>query len=179
MPMSLDVFSQGVAAAAEFSPSDRTTRILGLPRRGLSASAARRYGLVLLGLYVALLFTSTHWPRLQLLNVPTLIPVDKVAHFSCYAGLTVLALLLPVGFLRGPNGLAVPRRRAAALGLWGLVALLGLIDETTQPWFDRDFEWADLACDMSGALLAILVVSAIWNLCYGHWSARRPATDVA
>jgi len=171
--MSLNVYPQVAAAAAEFSPAEPTTRILGLPRRGLSASAARRYGLMLLGLYVALLFTSTHWPRLRLLNVPTMIPFDKVAHFSCYAGLTVLALLLPVGFLRRPDGLAVHRRWAGALGLWSLVALLGLIDETTQPWFDRDFEWADLACDTGGALLAIVVVSAIWNRWQAAGSAAR------
>ena len=170
--MSLEVLPQVAAGAADFSPTERTTRIFGLPRGGLSASAARRYGLMLLGLYVALLFTSTHWPRLRLLNVPTMIPLDKVAHFSCYAGLTVLALLLPVGFLRRPDGLAVPRRWAGALGLWLLVALLGLIDETTQPWFDRDFEWADLACDTLGALLAIAVVSTIWN----RW---RPARSSA
>ena len=170
--MSLEVLPQVAAGVADFSPTARTTRIFGLPRGGLSASAARRYGLTLLGLYVALLFTSTHWPRLRLLNVPTMIPVDKVAHFSCYAVLAVLALLLPIGFLRRPDGLTVHRRWAGALGLWLMVALLGLIDETTQPWFDRDFEWADLACDTSGALLAIVVVSAIWSF----WPSTRSAS---
>jgi VanZ family protein len=171
MPMSLEVLPQVALGAADFSPTERTTRIFGLPRGGLSANAARRCGLTLLGLYVALLFTSTHWPRLRLLDTPTMIPVDKIAHFSCYGGLTALALLLPIGFLLRPDGRTVKRRWAAALGLWSLVALLGLIDETTQPWFDRDFEWADLACDTAGALLAILVVSALWNWRFG----KRPA----
>jgi VanZ family protein len=161
--MSIDLLPPVAVSSAEYVSAERSTRIFGLPRGGLSTAAARRYGLLLLGLYVALLFTSTHWPRLRLPQVPTLIPPDKIAHFCCYAGLTALALLLPIGFLRRPDGFAARRRWAAALALWVLVIATGLVDELTQPWFARDFEWTDLACDTSGSLLAILVVTVLWN----------------
>ncbi|MBX9787424.1 MAG: VanZ family protein [Pirellulales bacterium] len=150
-------------SSPDYDSAERATRIFGLPRGGLSATAARRWALVLLGLYVALLFTSTHWPQLRLPAVPTVIPPDKIAHFCCYAGLAALALLLPVGFLRRPDGSTARRRLAAAVALWLLVIATGVVDEWTQPWFERDFEWADLACDASGSLLAIVVVSAIRN----------------
>ena len=161
--MSIELLPPLAASSSDYAPTERATRIFGLPRDGLPATAARRWGLLLLGLYVALLFTSTHWPQLRLPPVPTVIPPDKVAHFCCYAGLAALALLLPVGFLRRPDGSAARRRWAAALGLWLMVIATGVMDELTQPWFERDFEWADLACDASGSLLAIILVSAIWS----------------
>ncbi|MGD9645263.1 MAG: VanZ family protein [Pirellulales bacterium] len=167
--MSIELLPPVAVGAGQYDSTDRAPRILGWPRGGLSTSAARLWGLLLLGLYVALLFTSTHWPRLNLPPVYTPIPPDKIAHFCCYAVLAVLALVLPVGFLRRPDGQPVRRRWLAGLTLWLLVIATGLVDELTQPWFDREFEWADLACDASGSLLAIFIVSLLWN----RWHAGQ------
>lgn len=99
--------------------------------------------------YWLVLFTATHWPRLQLTEMPWMpFGVDKWMHLSAFGLLTMLCL----------NTRWLDRR-----WLWLIILIAyALCDELTQNLIPgRGFEWYDLACDCTGILLAYLTISLI------------------
>lgn len=129
-------------------------------RRRIAVSARRKLALGVVCVYATSLIVSTHWPKLRLPNLPVFFSIDKVCHFSGYAVLTFLLLLLPIGLLRKPEGgLRAPAWLWSAVALL-LVAFCSLLDEITQPLVQRDMDRVDWACDVGGSLFAIGVVGA-------------------
>lgn len=104
--------------------------------------------LICAGCFVAA-FTATHIPPGKL---PTEILLsDKIKHL---AGYFVLAF---VTLWRQNSGKPRPKW-VMILSTVALLAIYGIIDELTQPWFGRDCELADWLSDMGGVVLA----SAAW-----------------
>ena len=126
------------------------------PRRRLVRWCLATYGL--------LLVLGTHWPQDLLSGAGRLAPSDKRLHFMAYAGLAGLlaAVLVP---RHGGSPQATPRTWPTLS--WSLIGLaiavaFGLVDEATQPWTGRDFEWADWFADTCGAVVgAALAAGAI------------------
>jgi VanZ family protein len=137
----------------------------------LSRQTAERTASAVLGVYWLLLLTATHWPREILPHESRLLAGDKLAHFSAYAGLGFLLML--VARLRQPSAvfeLSATLRQLVRLILF--VSAAGFIDEATQPIFGRDFELLDWLADSTGGLIGTtLAVVAL-----GLYSAGRVAT---
>jgi VanZ family protein len=85
--------------------------------------------------YWVLCFILTHLPPSRAL--PEVAGTDKLLHFSGYS---LLGFLL-YSFL--------PLKTLPVLMIYSL------FDESTQPYFGRDFEWLDLLADNLGGLLGI------------------------
>jgi VanZ family protein len=106
-----------------------------------------RWPLVCLGGYWLVLCAATHWPNPWPAGGTPQYP-DKLVHFTAYGILAFLAV-----FALGaccPN----QSRRACAwrsLAVLAAVIAYGLLDEFTQPWTGRDFDWFDWAADIGGA----------------------------
>jgi len=116
----------------------------------LSLPAKWRRSLQILAvLYLILLLTLTHWPRLG--PLPEIPGKDKTLHFLAYAIATVLFLL---GYLR-------------TLRFWSILPImtgllvLGALDEKTQPWVNRSCDIRDWLADAGGILTAILLFLAL------------------
>lgn len=90
-----------------------------------------------LAFYWILCFLLTHLPPGAAPSVAQ--GFDKVFHFVGYSLL---------GFLICLNA----KRRVSALLF---LVIYSLIDETTQPWVGRAFDWFDLSADFLGGLLGI------------------------
>lgn len=75
---------------------------------------------------------------------------DKVVHFGLYATLAILTLRA----LAPRHGPAATRWAAFArcAGVLLCVTAFGLLDEATQPFTGRDFDWFDWLADGVGAL---------------------------
>jgi VanZ family protein len=121
----------------------------GLDVDGPSNGGVGRWLLVLV--YLTALVVGTHWPYAA--GPPKEDRVfaydEKIVHFLAYFGLAVLVF----GLLANPSG------AKAALWLAGL-ALLGGIDELTQPPFGRECDPYDWVADLAGLLLGWLAVVA-------------------
>lgn len=102
----------------------------------------------------------THWPKIPL---PAFSPhrIDKVLHFIGY---TLLAFLLSFMPSVARRRLVRPTR-AEGLVILATIAVAGILDELTQPWFGRSFEWGDYAADLLGgaAGLALFHAFVIWR----------------
>jgi VanZ family protein len=135
------------------------------PPQSTFANSGRRLALRCLVVYWLLLILGTHWPQDLLAGAGQLMPSDKRLHFMAYAGLA--GLLAVVLMLRNDRS-ERPAKRIRPVLFWSLVALavavaFGLVDEATQPWTGRDFEWADWWADICGATAgAAVAVLAIW-----------------
>lgn len=107
---------------------------------------ARRW---LLG-FVATLVLLTHVPGRLLHGMKEPRHWDKVVHFGLYATLAILALraLAPRSAASEPRWAAFAR----CAGVLLCVAAFGLLDEATQPFTGRDFDWFDWLADGVGAL---------------------------
>src|SRR5262245_23088984 len=110
---------------------------------------------ILLVIYWLAAVTTTHWPRPDLPPLVNL-HLDKVAHFFIYAVLATLLIFAwratsPVGDRREWG------RPSKYLVVWVIAALYGVVDELTQPWFDRDCDVWDWVADLLGSLTAILI----------------------
>jgi VanZ family protein len=127
--------------------------------RSLRGAARRRLALSVVLVYSLMLFGGTHWPTVLMPKLPAFLSFDKLCHFTGYGILTLLLLLLPSGFFRQPEGGYRSPAWLAAMLILLLVAAASLLDELTQPLVGRDFEMTDWACDMSGALVALLIVT--------------------
>ncbi len=98
--------------------------------------------LLLLSLVTVMLFIGSR-PGVEVI-VPNP-PWDKVAHLIAYGGFATLAWI----FLGGRS----------TLGPVAVVALIGLMDETMQYYSPgRSADFRDIVADLSGALLAVLVL---------------------
>ncbi|MCB9851763.1 MAG: VanZ family protein [Phycisphaerales bacterium] len=80
---------------------------------------------------------------------------DKVLHFTGYAGLGIASLWTHFVLARGVSG---PGR---FFGVWALMLCYALMDEWTQPYVGRSFEWSDLAADALGALVGLSAATLI------------------
>jgi VanZ family protein len=110
--------------------------------------------------YWVVLVVVTHIP-----TVPQpLASSDKYQHFVAYGG---LALLIAWAWsLRAPFGWK------QALLVLALVGLQGAFDEVTQPLFGRHADVTDWRADMIGAVVAVVVFSAVRALVRGRLNAR-------
>lgn len=109
----------------------------------------RRLCLAAFVVYTLALLTATHWPGLQIEG-----PVrrsDLYIHFMVFSAWAVL-----LGF----SGLV--GRSPGKLLLIGLA--FAVLDETTQPLFRRQFDWADLAANAGGILMGTLGMAALWRV---------------
>ncbi|MCG8584484.1 MAG: VanZ family protein [Pirellulales bacterium] len=112
--------------------------------------------------YVAALALGTHLPPASVSFVTV---NDKVCHFVAYFGLGAIVWF----------ALAARRRvstRAAWL-IWAVVAVCGVIDESTQPWFGRSFELYDLLADCSGAAVSVSLLQL-----GDRWRRRRRSAAI-
>jgi VanZ family protein len=98
----------------------------------------------------------THWPKIELPMISGM-RLDKVGHFGGYTILAFLLSLMVAICWRAGTKLT----RWDALGVWLTIALGGILDEWTQPYFGRSFEWGDYAADLSGGLLGIAIAAAV------------------
>lgn len=119
---------------------------------------ARRRAMQYLAAYWLFLVVLTHWPN-PWPNQGEPKHLDKLVHFTLY------------GVLAGLAAAALTRRGSHAnvrpmLGVLLLAVVFGLVDETTQPYTGRDFDWWDWLADGLGAAAGLLLLSA-WH--------RRPA----
>lgn len=128
------------------------------PNDSLNASDSRRRRLILVGVvvYWAGWLTMTHWPKLEFPPLSDF-RVDKIAHFAGYCVLAMLLSLLVAAFNRGG---AVSRFWTNGLVLL-VIAVGGILDELTQPYFGRSFEWGDYAADLCGAIAGLVIASLI------------------
>lgn len=117
-----------------------------------SRPPARRHGKWYLAAYWFCLLLLTHWPNpWPMRGEPR--HVDKLVHFTLYC---VLAGLAAATFST-PGSPNAGRRMLAVL----LLAIaFGLVDETTQPLTQRDFDWWDWLADILGATTGVLVLCA-------------------
>lgn len=126
------------------------------------APIQRRPGLAL-AIFWPVAFIGTHFPRFgPLRGEPRRYPVDKLAHFLCYAVLAWLMTRL----------LAQRMRPAAAIVLTLLlVAAYGAIDELTQPFVGRTTDLWDFIADLAGAVLGVLFAFLWQSVLPGNSSA--------
>lgn len=120
---------------------------------GPSTRGARRWFIA----YACLLFTLTHWPRLEL-------PTDAIPRPDLFAHLAAFALWT---FLCLRSAWFGPRASARNFVLGALACLAyAALDELTQaiPIFQRDCAWDDFAADLLGVglgLAAFALLTAI------------------
>jgi len=127
-------------------------------RAWFAARRARRWLIA----YWLLLVLLTHWPNpWPHKGEPKF--VDKLVHFSLYAALAWLALHA----MTVRRGTLSPAVRCMIVFL--VVVAFGLLDEWTQPYTRRDFDWFDWLADTVGAAAGIAV--------YYAWQRRFRFTD--
>lgn len=110
-----------------------------------------RGSLALLVVYWLTLVTATHIPKVQ--EPLGFRNSDKIIHFSAYALLAVLASWALAAYGRW--------NRRTALLLVVAIALLGVMDELTQPLFRRHADVTDWVCDLSGAIAGAWVFGIV------------------
>ena len=110
----------------------------------------RRYAIVALAFYWLLLFAGTHYPKPPNMGSET---ADKYLHFGAYAGLGFLLCAWRAATVR-PRWLQV-------LGMIGLLAIYGALDEISQTIVGRDCQLGDWYADVAGAIVGIGLVLAI------------------
>lgn len=115
-----------------------------MPSRGLLT----KMFLVGFVLYTIVLVTATHWPGVTI-EGPVARP-DLFVHLGAFSVWTVLL---------GLSGLIgrCPKR----LVIWATLFLVA--DETTQPLFDRQFDWLDLVANFGGVLVGLVVMVLWWR----------------
>ncbi len=130
----------------------------------------RFWAVVAIGYWVALM-VATHVPS-------DLAPAhtgswDKVAHF---AGFALLGLFCGVAWRLTFKSFGLREAVAILLAL----SIYAALDECTQPWFGRNCDPIDWACDMAGAtvgLIAAFVTIAV--VTFFRRTPRIPTTAVA
>lgn len=111
----------------------------------------RRAAVAAFVLYTLVLLTATHWPALEIRG--PVVRSDLYIHFAAFGLWTVLLGLS--GLLGRP--------------LWKLAlagALFAVVDETTQPLFDRTLDPLDLLANWGGVALGC-----------GAYALARPVLD--
>lgn len=113
-----------------------------------------RLARALLAVYWAGLLVLMHFP-VEVQERGRTVPVDKLVHLAAYGILAVLAAVVIDGLAAGPSRFAARGGWKSGVALVALVAAHGLLDEWTQPWTGRDFDWWDAAADAVGAAAAV------------------------
>lgn len=127
----------------------------------------RNLSAIVLVAYLTALALSTHMPTASL---PIRITNDVACHFVAYFGLGVVVWLALVAKMRFTV--------ATSCAAWALVAALGVLDETTQPWFGRAFQWKDIAADSIGAACATAIAHVRYRWVIGrHTSITHTSGD--
>ncbi len=126
-----------------FAPAEENRR---------SRPPTRRHGKWYLAVYWLCLLLLTHWPNLSPIRGEPQ-HLDKLVHFTLYCVLSGLA----AAAFTSPGSPTAKWRMLAVL----LVAIaFGLVDETTQPFTGRDFDWWDWLADILGATTGVLALGA-------------------
>lgn len=113
-------------------------------------------------LYLLALVISTHVPPTGLRPFHFALQFkvsDKLAHATAYAGLTLLAMA--VWRVRRPERISLKQKGFGLLGVCLLIACWGLMDEFTQPYFGRQFDWFDWMANLTGMSLAVTLSAMI------------------
>ena len=97
---------------------------------------------------LTLLLTLTHWPQEKMPFDTNRFGLDKIAHMAIYAGLAGLFF----------KAVAPGRTFLAWLGIIAGLVLVTLLDEITQPWFNRQFDLLDLAADVVGIVGCFIIM---------------------
>ena len=103
-------------------------------------------GAALAGLTVLMILT--HWPQEKMPIDINRFGLDKIAHAAVYAGLAWL-------FLKG-----IPPGRTY-VGWFGVVCglvCIAVLDEMTQPFFNRQFDLFDIAADAIGIFACMILM---------------------
>jgi VanZ family protein len=123
---------------------------------------------IVTALYVIVLLTATHIPRLTVsFDVGLAVASDKLLHFGAYGLLGFL-----VGLIAVESGLTWHRWFPLALAM---LAAFALVDETTQPMFGRTAETFDWVADVVGGAAGLIgpaAVAATARLLTRHASAN-------
>ena len=153
-------------------PARAVTADSNVPEPGISGQLLRRGATALLAIYWITLLTATHWPFKIPPQPQPMLSSDKALHFSAYAGLAFLFVL--VAQLRRATGVGRVDRPIPIAALLMLTITAGFLDEITQPLTARDFEWMDWAADSLGAISGIAL-----GVFVGRFfpSARRKSYD--
>ena len=106
--------------------------------------------------YLLCLCFGTHVP---LDHLPITIHNDVLYHFAAYFVLATIVFLVFRERAEKHGGNIGQQTFKAGLIVWGVVVLIAVADESTQPLFGRNFQWKDIAADFAGAALAVMVMS--------------------
>ncbi len=117
-------------------------------------ASGRRFWVACVLLYVAS-FAVTHLPPGQ---IPGRVGLnDKLAHMVGFAALGIATAVTVQRSIRH-------RTVAMWFGVWAAMLGYAFMDEATQPWVGRSFEWLDVAADGLGAASGIGAVSLyLWR----------------
>jgi VanZ family protein len=116
-----------------------------------------RHRKIMLGALIffwALALTLTHWPCLE---IPSEVDVgDKWLHRTGFAGLTSLLMLTLVAYQW--------KRSLRLLLIPCTLAVYGVLDELTQPWFGRTCDIVGWKSDWMSDVLGMIVTLATWEV---------------
>ena len=104
---------------------------------------------IIAGLYLILLLTLTHLPRLG--PIPEVPGKDKTLHFFAYFLAATLCL-------RAFGSSERPRRRMLFIG--AALMTMGALDEITQPYVNRTCDLCDWLADVAGIAVAATLYMA-------------------
>jgi hypothetical protein len=113
-----------------------------------SRTGWQRLFLVAFVVYASALLVATHWPGVKING-----PVPRSDLFIHFAVFSVWTVLLGLSGLVG--------RCAKRLVVWAAVFVV--FDESTQPFFNRQFDWLDLAANFGGVLIGLVVMEWVWR----------------
>jgi VanZ family protein len=120
--------------------------------------------------YFLLLVLATHLPPKDLRPFDFALRFklsDKLAHATAYGGLTLLAVA--VWRIGRPVSLSARGKSWGLFGVCCLIACWGLLDEFTQPYFGRNFDWIDWLADLTGMSLAVTLSALLPSGARTRW----------
>lgn len=108
---------------------------------------------VVLGVFVAILATATHWPKLQIAG-----PVPRTDLWLHLCAFGTLGVLVASAGLVGRVG-----SRKSSVASWGLAIAYAALDESTQaiPGLGRTAGLDDFAANATGVTLGVLAVAGV------------------
>ena len=123
----------------------------------------RRARFIIWAFFLTAAFVTTHLPPADLGFVPKV--KDTVLHFTGFTALGILTVWSTGGASRAIT------LRCLGLSVFGL-AVYGVFDETTQPYFGRSCELSDWAADLAGAMAGTAITFA-WYRIAGNSGGSR------
>jgi len=120
-------------------------------------------------LYTAALLTATHWPGMVIDG-----PVERTDLIIHVGAFCVWTWLLYGAGLVGAGGRFRDERTMKRIGLTALAGFaFAVLDETTQPLFERQFDWWDLWADWLGVLIACGTILVLERLSWRFGASLR------